>query len=238
MHKVASVGSLPDAGEPAPRAVASPAAAVAAFDFDGTLTRRDTLLPYLRRGLGWPRFLLALLRSSPWLAAYACGLTSNHIAKARLLQASLGGRTEQEGVQWAADFVANYLPRQWQQETLAQLAQHQKLGHCCVIVSASPGIYLHDVGRMLGMDGVICTELASQDGALTGRMTTPNCHGQEKVRRLHAWLTARGLQKPVVLHAYGDSSGDVPLLNLADYAHYQGQPWVRRPSRHWDAQQP
>lgn len=231
MHKVASVGSLPEAGEPAAGAAASPAAVVAAFDFDGTLTRRDTLLPYLRRGLGWPRFLLALLRSSPWLAAYACGLTSNHIAKARLLQASLGGRTEQEGVQWAADFVANYLPRQWQQETLAQLAQHRKLGHCCVIVSASPGIYLHRVGDVLGMDAVICTELEVQRGTLTGRLSTPNCHGEEKVRRLQAWLAGRadpGAQ--ITLHAYGDSRGDVPLLNLADYAWYKGQAWACKPS--------
>ena len=29
---------------------------VAAFDFDGTLTRRDTFTVFLARGLGWPRF--------------------------------------------------------------------------------------------------------------------------------------------------------------------------------------
>ena len=208
---------------------------VTAFDFDGTLTRRDTLLPYLWRGLGWPRFLLALLLSGPWLAAFALRLMSNHRAKARLLRVSFKGRTEAEMAQWTAAFVSDYLPAQWQPDTLARLRQHQQLGHCCVIVSASPGIYLHDVGRMLGMDGVICTELATQDGALTGRMETPNCHGEEKVRRLQAWLAERGIRKPVVLHAYGDSSGDVPLLNLADYANYQGQPWVRKPSAHRDA---
>ena len=210
---------------------------VAAFDFDGTLTRRDTLLPYLWRGLGWPRFLVGLLLSGPWLAAFALRLISNHRAKARLLRVSFGGRTDVEIAQWTADFVRDYLPAQWQPDMLARLRQHQQLGHCCVIVSASPGIYLHEVGRMFGMDGVICTELATQDGALTGRMATPNCHGEEKVRRLQAWLAQRGLKKAVVLHAYGDSSGDVPLLNLADYAHYQGQPWVRKPSAHADAQQ-
>ena len=88
---------------------------------------------------------------------------------------------------------------------------------------------------MLGMDGVICTEMEARHGALTGRMATPNCHGPEKVRRLQAWLASRGMQQAVVLHAYGDSSGDVPLLNLADYAHYQGQPWARKPSVDPDA---
>ena len=204
---------------------------VAAFDFDGTLTRRDTLLPYLRRSLGWPRFLLALLRSSPWLAAYACRLTSNHRAKARLLQASLGGRSAAQIERWSADFVAQYLPRQWQEETLARLHWHQQQGHGCVIVSASPGIYLHGVGDALHMDAVLCTELEIRDGTLTGRMATRNCHGEEKVLRLQAWLAGRGVSvASVVLHAYGDSRGDVPLLNLADYAHYQGQPWVRPPA--------
>lgn len=203
---------------------------VAAFDFDGTLTRRDTLLPYLWRGLGWPQFLLVLLLSSPWLAAFALRLMSNHRAKARLLQLSFKGRTETDIAQWTAAFVRDHLPAQWQPDMLARLRRHQQLGHCCVIVSASPGIYLYKIGRELGMDGVICTELATQDGVLTGRMATPNCHGDEKVRRLQAWLAERGFQKPVVLHAYGDSSGDLPLLNLADYAHYQGQPWVRKPS--------
>ncbi|MES2955285.1 MAG: HAD family hydrolase [Pseudomonadota bacterium] len=211
---------------------------VAAFDFDGTLTRSDTLLPYLWRGLGWPRFLLALLFSGPWLAAFALRLMRNHRAKARLLQVSFRGRTDADIAQWTAAFVRDYLPAQWQPDLLARLRRHQQLGHCCVIVSASPGIYLHDVGRLLGVDGVICTELETRNGALTGRMATPNCHGEEKVRRLQAWLAERGIRKPVVLHAYGDSSGDVPLLNLADYAHYRSQPWVRKPSADADAQRP
>ena len=218
------LGLLPDATEP-------PAVEVAAFDFDGTLTRRDTLLPYLRRGLGWPRFLLALLRSAPWLAAFACGLLSNHQAKARLLKVSLGGRSQQETSQWSVDFVARYLPRQWQDETLARLLRHQRLGHCCVIVSASPGIYLHHVGKALGIDAVICTELEASAGVLTGRMATPNCYGEEKVLRLRAWLASRtDPRAPTTLHAYGDSRGDVPLLNLADYAWYKGQPRARKTS--------
>lgn len=217
---------------PGPGPVTNPmperALEVAAFDFDGTLTRRDTLLPYLWRGLGWPRFLWALGLSSPWLLAFALRLMSNHRAKARLLAVCLAGRQEAEIAQWTADFVANYLPRQWQPEMLARLRQHQQQGHGCVIVSASPGIYLHAVGRALGVDAVLCTELASADGVLTGDMAGANCYGQEKVRRLQAWLSARGLENPMTLHAYGDSSGDVPLLNLADYAWYKGQPRAQK----------
>lgn len=204
---------------------------VAAFDFDGTLTRRDSLLPYLRRSLGWPRFLFALLQSAPWLAAYACRLISNHRAKARLLRVSLGGRKTAQVARWTEDFVTNYLPAQMQPEALAKLRWHQQRGDWCVIVSASPGIYLHRVGEALGMHAVLCTELAVAGDTLTGKLLTRNCHGPEKVLRLQAWLAgAPTVAKPVVLHAYGDSHGDIPLLNLADYAHYQGRPWARKTS--------
>ena len=208
-------------------AAATPA--VAAFDFDGTLTRRDTLLPYLRRSLGWPRFLLALLQSAPWLAAYACRLISNHRAKTRLLQVSLGGIKTTQVAQWTDDFLTNYLPAQFQPEALARLHWHQQRGDWCVLVSASPGIYLHRVGQALGMHAVLCTELAVEGDTLTGGLLTRNCHGPEKVLRLQAWLAGPPVSaNHALLHAYGDSPGDIPLLNLADYAHYQGQPWARK----------
>src|SRR3954469_25804360 len=41
---------------------------VAVFDFDGTLTRRDTLLPFLRRTRGASRTSIALLANSLVLA--------------------------------------------------------------------------------------------------------------------------------------------------------------------------
>src|SRR6185503_6724471 len=78
---------------------------VAAFDFDGTLTRRDTLLPFLARGLGWPRFLRALLLSGPWMAGYALKLVRNDVAKARLLKMALAGRSSVEVAHWAADWA-------------------------------------------------------------------------------------------------------------------------------------
>ena len=79
------------------------------------------------------------------------------------------------------------------------------------------------------MDAVLCTELEARGGVLTGNMQTRNCHGEEKVVRLRAWLAGQHeAGVPLILHAYGDSAGDIPLLNLADYAHYQGQPWTRK----------
>lgn len=214
--------SLPTATRSSPRPV------VAAFDFDGTLTHRDTLLPFLIRSLGWPKFLRALLLSAPWLAAYALHLMSNHRAKARLLQVSLIDWSPAQAQREAEHFVTHYLPGQWRVWGLQQLVQHQRQGHRCVIVSASPGIYLHAVAASLGVDAVLCTEMELHGGRYSGRMATPNCHGEQKVLRLQAWLRATfGEGTLPELHAYGDTRGDLPLLHLADHAWYRGKPWRR-----------
>ncbi len=199
---------------------------IAAFDFDGTLTRRDTLLPFLIRSLGWSKFLGALILSSPWLAAYALRLMSNHRAKARLLKVTLAGLSKVEAEQQAQRFADHYLSAQWQPWAMAQLREHQAKGHHCVIVSASPGVYLHAVAASLGVDAVLCTEMDLLDGHYTGTMATPNCHGEQKVIRLQAWLrdTLPPDAKPVI-HAYGDTRGDLPMLRLADHASYRGKPW-------------
>lgn len=206
----------------------APPPAVAAFDFDGTLTRGDSLLPFLRLGLGWPRFLAALLRCSPWLAAYALRLIPNDVAKAKLLRVTLGGRSSAEMQDWTERWLATAFPGQLRDWTMARLAWHRQAGHCCVMVSASPDIYLKRVAGQLGFDALICTEMEERGGIITGRMQTPNCHGAQKVLRLQAWLAGRfgpGLAESMTLYAYGDTSGDKPMLRLARHAWYRGQPW-------------
>lgn len=201
---------------------------VAAFDFDGTLTWRDTLLPFLRRLLGWPQLLWVLFVCSPWLAAYALRLISNHRAKAVLLRASLAGRSPVEVEGCAQAFVRDEMPRQWRPWGLRQLVQHQHAGHRCVLVTASTSLYMHRVGQALGVDAVLCTEMEQVNGRYSGRMATANCHGEEKVRRLQAWLVAEYGAEAPELHAYGDTHGDLPMLRLAQQAWYRERPWRSR----------
>ena len=199
---------------------------VAAFDFDGTLTWGDTFMPFLARGLGWPRFLLALLQCSPWLAGYALRLVPNDVAKQKLMLRALKGKSTAEMDAWTTRWLARDFPGQLRPQAMAQLAEHQRAGHCCVMVSASPDIYLSRVAAQLGFDGLICTEMAVDGGRLTGLMRTPNCYGEQKVLRLTAWMRERfGSDTTVTLHAYGDTSGDKPMLRMAEHAWYRGKPW-------------
>ena len=202
---------------------------VAVFDFDGTLTKRDTLIPFLARGLGRPRLVWALVRCSPWLLAFALRLIPNHVAKQKLLLATLKNRTTAKMDDWTNRWLAQDFPGQLQSWTMARLAEHQQAGHCCVMVSASPDIYLKRVSQQLGFNALLCTEMAILEGQLTGVMKTPNCHGEQKVVRLKAWMAARfgAAAGGAVLYAYGDTPGDKPMLRLAAHAFYRGVPWKR-----------
>ena len=218
---------------------------VAAFDFDGTLTHGDTLLPFLATALGWPRFAWALLRSSPWLVGHALRLVRNDIAKARLFKAALQGVATDDVQRWAERWARQQLPGQLrgaEDPTMVRLAWHQAAGHCCVMVSASPDIYLECAADLLGFDGLVCTQmeverkepeltgLALQVAEqLTGHMKTPNCHGQQKVIRLQAWLAERydpATLASMTLYAYGDTGGDKPMLRMAQKAWYRGKPFA------------
>ena len=196
---------------------------VAALDFDGTLTRGDTLLPFMWRYLGTAKLMWVILLCSPWLALYVLRLLPNHVAKARLLRLSFAGLTVSTAQAWANDFVANNLPGMLAPWGMARLREHQARGDVCVMVSASPDIYLQAVAQHLGLH-LLCTELESRGDIYTGQMASANCHGPEKVRRLQAWLQDQGLSN-AHLTAYGDTRGDLPMLRMAQEAFYREQPW-------------
>lgn len=190
---------------------------IAAFDFDGTLTQRDTFVPFLAH-LSWVRLLAACLRTAPALTAFALRLRSNEDAKRSLCRAALRGRSRAELAHIARAWVHTIALRP---ALIERLRWHQKQGDRCVLVSASPDIYLEEVARYLGFDDLISTRMAvDSQGLLTGDFDGLNCWGPEKLRRL---IERFGSPEQYELHAYGDSRGDQWLIDAAHHAWYRGQ---------------
>ncbi|MGA9666285.1 MAG: HAD-IB family hydrolase [Gallionella sp.] len=192
---------------------------VAAFDFDGTLTRRDTLLPFLLHTLGAPAVARHGLVLLPTLTAYGLRLIRNDVAKQRVLVRCLSGMHADELQQHADRFAASVLPGLLRQEALQRLAWHRQQGHRCVVISASLELYVRPWALASGFDDVIATRLETlPDGCVTGRLSGANCYGPEKVRRLE---TLMGPRPGYTLYAYGDSRGDSELLSASDHAYYR-----------------
>jgi phosphatidylglycerophosphatase C len=185
---------------------------LAAFDLDGTLTHRDTLLPFLHRAFGRGRTYRALLASSlPLARAAAFGGAHRDRAKAAVLQGVLAG-TPVDGLTEAAESFADHVvAERLRPEVRERVDWHRSEGHELVLVSASPELYVTPIGRRLGFDTVLATRLEVVDGRLTGRLLGENCRGPEKVMRLREWR-GEGL---ALAYAYGDSTGDREMLDLA-----------------------
>ncbi len=180
---------------------------VAAFDFDGTLTRRDSLVPFLAAHVG---------RAVTARGLVAAGKTwgDRSTRKQVLLDRTLRGRRLDEVAEAGETYAARLVARGMRPDTLALLEDHLANGHRPVIVSASPELYVRAAGRLLGIDDVLATRLeVADDGRLTGRYDGRNCRGDEKVTRLEEWLAGRDV---TLLYAYGNSSGDDALLARAD----------------------
>jgi HAD superfamily hydrolase (TIGR01490 family) len=195
---------------------------VAAFDFDGTLTRRDTLLPFLRHTLGAAAVARHAFVLSPILAGYALGLIGNGVAKERVFVRCFAGMRLDELQQEAERFASFVLPGLLREGAMQRLDWHKRQGHRCVITSASLELYVRPWAERAGFNDVIATHLETrEDGRITGKLFGPNCFGIEKTRRLEALL---GMRDGYTLYAYGDSRGDRELLSLADYAYYRQFP--------------
>ncbi|MGA1554682.1 MAG: HAD-IB family hydrolase [Ilumatobacteraceae bacterium] len=193
---------------------------VAAFDFDGTLTKRDTVVPFLTRVVGRPGLALGLAREVHRVAA---AVTRRDRDRLRSIATDIvfAGRPLAD-IEAHAAAHAEFVLAEWiRPDTLTRLEWHQQQGHTTVVVSASYEQYVRPVADRLGVDGVVATRLEiGVDGSCTGRLDGPNCRGAEKVRRLTDWLESDGLGLgEVTLWAYGDSSGDRELLAAAQHPH-------------------
>lgn len=188
---------------------------VAAFDFDGTLTRRDTLVPFLALVVGWPRVAMALAACAPSL------VRDRDASKERLLSSVLAGVPIDEIASAGRRYGAEIAARKLRPEMRGRVEWHRRQAHDIVIVSASLDVYLAEVARRLEADALLCTTLeVDAAGVSTGRIVGRNCRGQEKASRLRDYLG----DAPVTLWAYGDSAGDREMLAMADHAFRGGAP--------------
>ncbi|MGZ6955730.1 MAG: HAD-IB family hydrolase [Acidimicrobiia bacterium] len=196
---------------------------VAAFDFDGTIARRDTVIPFLAAVAGRTAVLRTAARRAPQLARIAAGLApgEHHDAtKEYFLRRLLAGRTAEELAAAGEAYAGRLWARQrFRPDMLERLSWHRTRGHDIVIVSASLEAYLSPLAPRLGVGHVIgCTFVSDERGVLTGELAGGNVRGPEKARRLRHWLGGEEARAGVELWAYGDSSGDDELLAMADHA--------------------
>ncbi|MEX0767837.1 MAG: HAD-IB family hydrolase [Microthrixaceae bacterium] len=199
---------------------------VAAFDFDGTLSQRDTLIPFLISVTGRARF--AQIASQIGLSGALRGvdLRNRDAVKAQMIHRSMCGRRNQDLLRLGEVYSQDLLAHELNPVTLQRLEQHREAGHELVFVSASLTYYLDPLASSLGVGSVIAVKPTVEHGLLTGQMEYPNVRAEQKAIRLRSWLEqpAIGPMPEIELWAYGNSSGDHALLQMANHAFWLGKP--------------
>jgi phosphatidylglycerophosphatase C len=196
-------------------------ATVAAFDVDGTITRRDCVVPFMRRVAG-ARRIVPRLAARPRILVPSLIRRDRDALKALAAAASFRGMEGHRLAALGAEF-AQHVHASWlRPDTMDTLTGHLTAGDRVVLVSASFEVYLQPLAELLGVDHVLATRLEHRNGVYTGALDGPNCRGAEKVRRLHDWLDDGevGGRSNIRLVAYGDSAGDRELLADADEARW------------------
>ena len=185
--------------------------AIVAFDFDGTLTVRDSFTAFLRWRAGPGGWALGLVKMAPALASYARDRDRGRI-KAASVREFLGGvpraQLEAEAEAFAQEAWAGFM----RPDALTVWKAWGDNGAHRVIVTASPETTVAPFARRLGAEALLGTPLVfDSEDRVTGAFASPNCRGEEKVRRLRA-VYGGDIQ---LAAAYGDTSGDTEMIAIA-----------------------
>ena len=199
------------------------------FDFDGTLTSRDTLLPFLIYTVGYTRFFLKFHILIPILLGYWLKVFTNERAKEKTLMVLLNGYSLTKLQDKAKNFALRKLDRYIKPEIYTKLEYHVEHGHSIFLVSANLALYLEYWAQRHHIDGVIATEVQFINGVCTGKLQTRNCYGKHKLNRINEYLKKHQVQFDYS-YGYGNSRGDYELLFYVNEGYWisgtEIVPWV------------
>lgn len=190
---------------------------LALFDFDGTITKKDSLLDFIQYTVGKPKYYLGLFILSPLLLLYSLRIISNNFAKEKLISYFFKGWETSQFQKLADQYALERINKITRPEAIAKIKWHQKEGHKVIIISASMENWIKAWCLENNID-LIATQLGVEHQRLSGKFSSKNCYGSEKVNRLNQHYDLTSSQ---YIYAYGDSKGDEALLGLANEAFYK-----------------
>lgn len=190
---------------------------IAVFDFDGTITKKDSFIDFLLFSYGKLPFFKSLLMNSPVLILYFFRVIPNWKAKQKLFSYYFKGMKLED----FNTLCQNYLPRIdliLRDDAIQKINQYKSDNSKVVVVSASIENWIKPWADKYGIETISTLLETGKDNTLTGNFMSLNCYGQEKVNRFVEKYPEKKLYK---LFAYGDSRGDKELLAFADHAYYK-----------------
>ena len=190
---------------------------IAFFDFDGTITTKDTMLEFIRFYSGSFRFYLGFLVTSPLIVAYKAGIIKKKTAKQQFLGFFFRGEPVEKFENKCRQFAEIVIPRLLRPKAVKEIEKLKEAGTKVVIVSASAENWIRYWANEKEIE-LMGTRLAVKDGKIAGTFHGENCYGDEKVCRIKEQFNLDHYQE---ILCYGDTPGDKPMLAIATHGFYK-----------------
>lgn len=184
---------------------------LALFDFDGTITDKDTFSQFVLFATPKNRLRLGQLVLLPTLIKYKLGLVKGRDIRAKILRFAFQGANEADLKAKGRTYAQQELPNYLRLKAMERIQWHKNIGDTVVIVSASLDVYLKSWCSNHELD-LICTEVAFKNGIATGFSLQGDCSSDQKQHRV---LQRYNLDNFDSIYAYGDTPEDNELLSLA-----------------------
>lgn len=184
----------------------------AIYDFDGTITTKDTTI----------LLLVSLLKMRPWRFfgltwfLFRMLVASDNVSKQGYKNKAIGyllkGLNSMRLNGALKDF-RNKVKSHYRPSVLISIDKAIQDGCTVLIVTASPSFAIRECFSDLPVI-VIGTEFEKLENVYTGLLKSENCYGHEKVNRLNEWAS---FNKTVlnVQSAWGDHLSDFDMLSLS-----------------------
>ncbi|MBP1165393.1 HAD superfamily hydrolase (TIGR01490 family) [Chryseobacterium sp. PvR013] len=186
------------------------------FDFDGTLTYKDTMFMYLKF-YDSTKYRIQFLRHVPLFILLKLKLAETEKVKKSFIGSILRGQTQQKIEQKSKQFFEQHYPKIVRENALDFIKNIDRNNTQSLLVTASLDIWVKPFADELKME-LVSTRAEFKNGVFTGNFVGKNCNGKEKLVRIKAEINDSKYDKII---AFGDTSGDRPMLKWANEGHYQ-----------------
>ncbi|MEC9206016.1 MAG: HAD-IB family hydrolase [Pseudomonadota bacterium] len=190
---------------------------IAFFDFDGTITKSDTFVRFIRFFSGDTKFFLGLFFLLPKLIAYKFKIISNQFIKESIITYFFKGVSEDIFREKALEFSLTKIDFLVRKDAMQKILWHRNNGHKIVVVTASVDYWIKPWCDKNSIE-LVSTRLEIKNNILTGLLLSKNCVGPEKVKRIKEKYELSDYE---YIYAYGNSKGDDEMLKMASEGFYR-----------------
>ncbi len=190
---------------------------LALFDFDGTITTRATFADFMRFAAPPERWRNGRVLLAPLVVGYRLRLVSGHAIRARALRFGFRDLAPELVYEAGRRYAREVVPTLLRAQALEKIRWHQACGDTVAVVSGALDAYLAPWCAEHGLD-LLCSQLETAQGRLTGSYLGAQCVSAEKARRIRERYR---LADYAAIHAYGDTDEDRAMLALADHRFFR-----------------